>query len=109
VWNCERYGNSTWEFSVDSGEEVEVRIYLGNSFGGASEPGDRQFNASVEGQQVLTQYDPVADVGHATGTTKTVTVTDDGDGTLSIAFEQGAAENPAVRAIEIVESEGSSQ
>ena len=109
VWDYERYGNSTWEFDVASGEEVEVRLYLGNSFDGASDPGDRQFNVSVEGQQVLTQYDPVADVGHETGTTKNVTVTDDGDGTITVAFEQGAAENPAVRAIEVVESEGSSQ
>jgi len=104
VWNCERYGNMTWEFSVDSGQQVEVRLYLGNAFPGASEPGDRQFNASIEGSQVLTQYDPVADVGHATGTTKSFTVTDDGDGTIAVTFEQGAAENPEVRAIEVLTS-----
>ncbi|WP_152418304.1 malectin domain-containing carbohydrate-binding protein, partial [Halorubrum aidingense] len=98
VWDYERYGNSTWEFPVDSGEEIEVRLYLGNSFDGASEPGDRQFNVSVEGQQVLTQYDPVADVGHQTGTMKNFTVTEGGDGTVTVAFEQGAAENPEVRA-----------
>jgi PKD repeat protein len=109
VWDCERYGNATWEFSVDSGQTVEVRLYVGNSFDGASEPGDRQFNASVEGQQVLTQYDPVADVGHATGTMKNVTVTDDGDGTITVSFEQGAAENPEVRAIEVLESTDSDQ
>jgi|GEM_PF-1553646 len=109
VWDYERYGNSTWEFSVDSSEEIEVRLYLGNSFDGASEPGDRQFNVSVEGQQVLTQYDPVADVGHQTGTMKNFTVTEDGDGTVTVAFEQGAAENPEVRAIEIVETEDSTQ
>ena len=105
VWDCERYGNMTWEFSVDPGQTVEVRLYMGNSFDGASEPGDRQFNVSIEGQQVLTQYDPVADVGHATGVTKNATVTDDGDGTVTVVFEQGAAENPEIRAIEIVESQ----
>jgi len=109
VWDCERYGNSTWEFSVDSDQTVEVRLYFGNSFDGASEPGDRQFNVSVEGQQVLTQYDPVADVGHATGTMKNVTATDDGDGMLTVSFETGAVENPEVRAIEILESTDSEQ
>ncbi|RLM95295.1 malectin domain-containing carbohydrate-binding protein [Haloarcula sp. Atlit-7R] len=109
VWDCERYGNMTWEFDVDPGTQVDVRLYLANSFSGASAPGDRQFNASVEGEQFLTQYDPVADVGHATGTMKTVTVTEDGDGTVTVTFEKGAVENPEVRAIEIVESEDSTQ
>ena len=104
VWDCERYGEMTWEFDVDSGQQVEVRLYVGNSFDGASEPGDRQFNVSVEDQQVLTQYDPVADVGHETGTMKNFTVTDDGDGTIAVAFEEGAAENPEIRAIELVET-----
>ncbi|QZP38110.1 malectin domain-containing carbohydrate-binding protein [Halobaculum magnesiiphilum] len=107
VWDAERYGNMTWEFAVDAGEDVEVRLYLGNSFSGASEPGDRQFNVSIEGQQVLTQYDPVADVGHATGTMKSFTVTEDGDGTITVVFEQGAVENPEVRAIEILGPEDS--
>ncbi|MDZ5812791.1 malectin domain-containing carbohydrate-binding protein, partial [Halorubrum sp. AD140] len=105
VWDCERYGEMTWEFDVDPGQDVEVRLYVGNSFSGASDPGDRQFNASVEGEQVLTQYDPVADVGHETGTMKNVTATDDGDGTVTVEFEEGEIENPAVRAIEIVEAE----
>ena len=108
VFDCERYGNSTWTFSVDSGQDVEVRLYLSNQYSGASEPGQRQYNVSIEGQQVLTQYDPVADVGHATGTMKSFTVTDDGDGTITVSFEQGAAENPQVNAIEIVETTDSS-
>ncbi|MDS0300842.1 malectin domain-containing carbohydrate-binding protein [Halogeometricum sp. S1BR25-6] len=109
VFDTERYGPMTWEFAADSGQEVEVRLYFANSFSGASEPGDRAFNVSVEGQQVLTQYDPVADVGHATGTMKSFTVTENGDGTVTIAFEKGSAENPEVRAIEILTTEGGSQ
>jgi hypothetical protein len=108
VWDCERYGNMTWEFSVDPSQTVEVRLYMANSFSGASQPGERQLNVSIEGQQVLTPYDPVADVGHATGVMQNFTVTDDGDGTITVVFEQGAVENPEVRAIEIVEAENSS-
>ena len=106
VFDCERYGNATWEFSVDTGQEVEVRLYLGNQFSDTSEPGKRQYNVSIEGTQVLTNYDPVADVGHATGTMKSFAVTDDGDGNVTVTFDQGAAENPQVNAIEIVETEG---
>ncbi|OYR41126.1 hypothetical protein DJ82_06360 [Halorubrum sp. Ib24] len=109
VWDCERYGEMTWEFDVDPGQQIEVRLYVGNSYSGASEPGDRQFNVSVEGQQVLSQYDPVADVGHETGTVKNATVTDDGDGTVTVSFEETEFQNPQIRAIEIVESEGTSQ
>jgi hypothetical protein len=109
VFDCERYGNSTWEFSVDAGQEVEVRLYLGNQFSGASEPTQRQFDVSIEGQQVLTNYDPVADVGHAVGTMKSFTVTDDGDGTVTVTFEQGAAENPQVDAIEILTASDDSE
>jgi hypothetical protein len=104
VYDCEQYGTMTWEFDVTSGSEVEVRLYLSNQFSGASADGDRQFNVDIEGDQVLTQYDPVQDVGHATGTVKAFTVTEDGDGTVTISFDPGAAENPQVNAIEIVET-----
>jgi hypothetical protein len=107
VFDCERYGNSTWTFPVNAGEEVEVRLYLGNQFSGTSDPGDRQFNVSIEGTQVLSNYDPVADVGHANGTMQSFTVTDDGDGNVTVVFDQGAVENPQVNAIEVVESEES--
>jgi hypothetical protein len=106
VYDCERYGEMTWAFDVASGTDVEVRLYLGNQFPGASSPGDRQFNVSIQGTQVLTNYDPVAEVGHANGTMETFTVTS--DGTIDIVFEVGEIENPQVNAIEIVEaSDGS--
>jgi hypothetical protein len=104
VYDCERYGLSTWTFDVTSGAEVEVRLYLGNQFSGASGDGDRQYNVAIEGDQVLNQYDPVQDVGHATGTVKTFTVTENGDGTVTITFDPGPVENPQVNAIEIVET-----
>ena len=100
VFDAERYGEMQWEFPVDSGTETEVRLYLSNQFPGSSEPGDRQFNVSIDGTQVLTNYDPVADVGHANGVMKSFVVTS--DGTIDIDFEQGEAENPQVNAIELV-------
>jgi hypothetical protein len=104
VYDCEQYGTMTWEFDVTSGSEIEVRLYMGNSFTGADTDGDRQYNVGIEGQQVLTEYDPVQDVGDDTGTVKAFTVTENGDGTVTITFTSGAVENPEVRAIEIVET-----
>jgi hypothetical protein len=39
---------------------------------------------------------------------KAFTVTEDGDGTVTISFTSGAVENPEVRALEIVETSDSS-
>jgi hypothetical protein len=108
VYDCEQYGTMTWEFDVTAGSEVEIRLYMGNSFTGADTDGDRQYNVDVEGDQVLTEYDPVQDVGDDTGTVKAFTVTEDGDGTVTISFTSGAVENPEVRALEIVETSDSS-
>ncbi|WP_390293617.1 malectin domain-containing carbohydrate-binding protein [Haloarchaeobius litoreus] len=108
VYDCERYGEMEWTFSTDAGT-VEVRLYLSNQFSGSSGVGERQFNVSVEGTQVLTQYDPVADVGHANGTLKTFTVSDsNGDGNVTVTFEAGAIENPQVNAIEVVDTDDGS-
>jgi hypothetical protein len=108
VYDCERYGLSTWTFDVTQGSEVEVRLYLSNQFSGADTDGDRQYNVDIEGDQVLTLYDPVQDVGDDTGTVKAFTVTENGDGTVTITFDPGPVENPQVNAIEIVETGGSS-
>jgi len=107
VFDCERYGNATWEFPVTSAQDVEVRLYVGNQFEGASSIGDRQFNVSIEGEQVLTNYDPVADVGHANGTMKAFTATEDGDGIVTVSVDQGLADNPQINAIEILTAAGS--
>ncbi|WP_141212500.1 malectin domain-containing carbohydrate-binding protein [Halorubrum sp. Hd13] len=103
VYDAERFGAMTWEFDVPSDSEVEVRLYLSNQFPGANTSGDRQYNVAVEGDQVLTEYDPVQDVGQANGTVKAFTTTEDGDGNVSVSFTEGAIEFPQVNAIEVVE------
>jgi len=106
VYNAERYGNMTWEFGVPSDSEVEVRLYLASQCPCTNEPGTRQYNVSIEGDQVLTEYDPVQDVGHANGTVKAFTTTEGGDGNVTITLTQGVIENPQVNAIEVVDVEG---
>jgi hypothetical protein len=103
VYDCERFDAMQWAFDADQSATYEVRLYLGNQFPGTNTVGDRQYNVSIEGQQVLTQYDPVLDVGHANGTVKAFNATDsNGDGQITVTFEVGAVENPQVNAIEVV-------
>ena len=68
--------------------------------GGLSAAGQRQFNIGIEGTTVA-NYDIWAAAGagaSATTLTRTVSVT---DGTLDLAFWQGATQNPTVAAIEV--------
>jgi hypothetical protein len=68
--------------------------------GGLSGAGQRQFNLGIEGTTVANYDIWAAATAGATATTltRTVSVT---DGTLDLAFWQGAAENPTVAAIEV--------
>ena len=65
-------------------------------------PGKRQFNVSIQGTQVLTNFDVAAQAGLNTALDKTFTATVDTSGQLKIDFTQGAANNPIVSAIQIV-------
>jgi hypothetical protein len=68
--------------------------------GGLSGAGQRQFNLGIEGTTVANYDIWAAATAGATATTltRTVSVT---DGTLDLAFWQGAAQNPTVAAIEV--------
>ena len=107
-WDQPDGGAMQWDLPVEAGTEVEVRLYLAEPYVGApdgapGQPGERQFDVSIEGQEVLTNYDIYADVGYATGTMKSFTTTVDSDGTLDVDFAHGAANNPIVSGIEVVE------
>ena len=75
--------------------------------GGLSGAGQRQFNVGIEGTTVANYDIWAAAAGGATATTltRTVSVT---DGTLNLAFWQGAAENPTLAAVEVWKVNGAS-
>ncbi|MBB2962091.1 malectin domain-containing carbohydrate-binding protein [Methylobacterium sp. R2-1] len=75
--------------------------------GGLSGADQRQFNIGIEGTTVANYDIWAAAAAGATATTltRTVSVT---DGTLNLAFWQGAAENPTVAAIEVWKVNGAS-
>ena len=89
------------EFPGHAGH-VRVRLYFAEIWFTSS--GARTFNVSIEGTQVLTGYDIVADVGAFTGVMKSFTVT--ADSSLDIVLS-AVMENPKVSAIEILEAGGS--
>jgi hypothetical protein len=101
-----------WEFSenIQDGQTYEVRLYFAEPyFGSDAAPageGERQFHVDIDGDRKLENYDIYADVGFGTGTVKTFTVT--ADGTLDVDLVDGAANNPIINGIEIVEVDSGS-
>jgi hypothetical protein len=64
-------------------------------------PGKRQFNVTVNGSQVLTNFDVAAQVGLNKALDKTFTATVGSNGQLTVTFSKGAADNPIVSAIQV--------
>jgi hypothetical protein len=91
-----------WDFPVASGTTVTVRLFFANRYSGTSQPGQRVFNVSLEGNTVLPNYDIVADVGDQTGTMKEFTgVVSDGDINITTGH---VVENPLINGIEIIQT-----
>lgn len=90
----------TWAFPVDAGA-YRVNLYFAEIFTGITASGQRVFDVSIEGVQVLDDLDIFAQVGLNAGlvTSHDVSVS---DGQLNILFTH-EVENPAVKAIEIID------
>lgn len=67
-------GDMAWEIPVVPGD-YDVSLYFAEFF--HASPGNRIFDVSIEGNQVLDNYDIVADVGAKTGVVKTYRATSD--------------------------------
>ena len=109
IWNTERWDQGggeemQYEFSVPDGQQVEVRLYFYDGYSGTSSVGDRVFDVSIEGQNVLEDFDIIEKYGDDTGAMESFTVTS--DGTIDIDFAH-VTENPQINAIEIVSTEAS--
>ncbi len=110
LFQKERFDNSGggdmgWEFAIDPGTEVEVRLYFAEIFGGINNNNQRIFDVSIEGS-VPSVFDNINPLGTAgalnTGfvLSDTVVVT---DGVLDIDFLRDE-QNPALKGIEIIET-----
>jgi PKD repeat protein len=111
VYASERFDNTpgapnlTYSFPVAQPGNYQIRLYMGNSFVGTSEPGERIFDVTLEGVvlPLLNDIDLSGTYGHQVGTviTHTLNVT---DGAIDISFIHGAIENPLINAIEILDA-----
>ncbi|SDR09208.1 N-acetylneuraminic acid mutarotase, partial [Flagellimonas zhangzhouensis] len=104
LFELERYDPETGEemeflFPVANGNYV-VNLYLGNSFSGTSQVGDRVFDIAIEGQVVGQNIDLVALFGHESGGMLSYQV-DVQDSELNVQFIH-EVQNPLVNAIEIL-------
>jgi hypothetical protein len=97
--------NVTYAFPVAENGNYEVRLYMGNAFSGTSEPGERIFNATIEGNLYpdLTKIDLSASYGHEVGTMISHIVTVN-DGVINISLIHDDIENPLINGIEITQA-----
>jgi hypothetical protein len=99
-WDDAAAPEMQWNFPVTPGS-YQVRLYFAEIYPLAQAVGVRKFNVSIEGTQVLSNYDVYADVGANKGVMKSFVVSS--DSTLTIDFGHVAgAEHPAIKGIEIV-------
>jgi Malectin domain len=66
--------------------------------------GARTFNVSVNGNQVLSNFDVFANAGYKVGISRAFSTTANGNGQIVIAFSKGTADNPFISGIEILSS-----
>jgi hypothetical protein len=98
LYQTERYGNFTYQFTVPNGG-YNVTLKFAEFYFTAA--GKRIFNVAINGTPVLTNFDIIAAAGAAlTAIDKTfpVTVT---NGQVTIQFTSGSADLPKVSAIQI--------
>jgi len=103
LYQTERYGNSTYQFSVPPGNYTVILKFAEIYWTAA---GKRIFNASINGTQVLSNFDIVAAAGAAfTAIDKSFPVTVTAN-SITIQFTTGSADLPKISAIEITNASG---
>lgn len=100
LYQTERWGTFNYALTVPNGN-YRVNLLFSEIFFGAAN--QRKFHVDIEGTRVLTNFDVFAvhNANHtAVGKTFDTTVN---DGVLNINFVLGAADNPKISAIEVLE------
>lgn len=113
LYQTERYGPAGGTFSYDipvgAAAEYDIRLHFaeiyyglpgGGSTGGV---GSRIFNVSIEGTEVLTNFDILSEVSPATALTKEFDNVLISDGAATIEFT-GLTESAKISAIEVLDS-----
>jgi hypothetical protein len=101
-WSPNDSPNMQWDFPAPVGDDLQVRLFFANGCSCTEHPNQRKFDVSIDGTNVLNDYDIVADVGDQRGTMKQFNVTSDGN--VDIDFNH-VVENPLINAIEIIDTD----
>ncbi|MDW8307760.1 MAG: malectin domain-containing carbohydrate-binding protein [Verrucomicrobiales bacterium] len=103
VYQTERWGNSTYTFpALVPGAAYAVRLHWAEISPSVNAPGDRRFHVSINGTQVLTNFDIWAAAGAKfRAVTRTFTTNANSAGQIVLAFTRGAANEAKIGGIEI--------
>jgi hypothetical protein len=104
VFDTERWSPSdnprmSWDFPVDAGLPLQVRLYFANRCTCTNDPGERVFDVALDGTTVLDDFDIADATGDQRGTMRSFDIASDGN--VDIDFSH-VVENPLINAIEIV-------
>jgi len=104
VYQYERYGTSAFTYTIPNltaGASYWVRLHFAEIYFTAA--GQREFDVSINGTQVLTNFDIVATAGAAnTAVIEMFEANANGSGQITITFNLGAVNYPKVDGIEII-------
>lgn len=98
-WSPNDSPRMSWAIPAPNGAPLQVRLFFANRYTGTSQPGQRVFDVSLEGNVVLDDFDIAQAVGDQTGMMRSFDITS--DGTVNIDFSH-VTENPLINGIEIV-------
>lgn len=101
LYNSERYGSFSYAFAVANGR-YNVTLKFAETYAQIAAAGQRQFNVSVNGQQVLTNFDIFAEAGGRDIAVDKSFPIDVTGGNVAIVFAPGPIQSPKVDAISIV-------
>ncbi|BCL80088.1 family 16 glycosylhydrolase [Ktedonobacteria bacterium brp13] len=101
VYQCNRYGTFSYAIpGLTAGKTYTVRLHFAETYWTAA--GQRTFNVSINGQQVLSNFDIVAAAGAANkANVQQFTATADSTGKITIQFTS-VKDNAQVNGIEII-------
>ena len=101
VYQTERYSMEAYRFSVPNGSYT-VKLHFAETYSGITGNGMRVFSVTINGKNVLTDFDPFKEAGGlnkpVVKTIKDITVT---NGELAIGFTANI-QNPEINGIEIL-------
>ncbi len=102
LWDGGDGPEQSWNFPVDAGVPLKVRLYFANRCSCTAQVGQRKFDVDVEGSRVLDDFDVRASAGDNTGTMRSFDVTSDGNVDIDLSH---VVENPMISGIEIVRTD----